>query len=408
MALHEPFRVSFAGPVYASEPIASLQSDGASLDLVTEIAGLEWTTQLPGGFGTARITLSLPQMRRRFPNRAGYDFLRPFGDVTITAPRGAIATVFRGRIMGIVYTGVWPTTVNVVGYGVTGLTDQPYLGSSATIGTAGSVITDVLAHYCPTLSIGTIVDTGVSHAPAEYQWMMPSQVIDALTKEGGIPASGAAAALWDFVAYRPSQSGALLADFLPRLAPQQPPYLIPVDDDLVWEDDFTEAYGGANARYTPAASIATISTPAISTLFTNTFGITRTVIFEAGNTTAAAANQLADAYLTFRQLGMPKITVSRGGGRGLELFGGSERPAYLVRAGEWAAIGEPTNLPTVQASLARGPYICVQTHYDAKSDVATFTFNESPRDEIGFLFDIYKVSRHQIRLTAPSSGARII
>lgn len=335
-----------------SQPLPDMAID-------TDVTALQWTHGLPGG--PLALTVGVDMFgrdRREYGRGLGYlpDMIDvvPFAHVIILA---GTVPVWAGRVMQRTRPAGQTRGFTAVGYGLTGTNDDYYPSASAVSTTSGVILTEVIQSSAPLLSVGNadqFVDPGVAHTRGEFNGMYPSEVIDQLTQEGG-----AQNVPWDYWVDLNR-----VVHFKPRMAPDQPDYRIPFDDDVDWDEDYTNVYGSAAVNY---ALNGTDSTSPVATTagFPDRYGgVQRTALVRGDELTAVGAAQFRDTWLLTHFDPQIAATVRRRLDRGLERFNGGEIPAHLILQGQWIQVGDET------------PQIIVGSTFDGLTGDCTIELNQ--------------------------------
>lgn len=305
-----------------------------AFDINPNVTTLRWSTGVPGGFRQCDVGMlndDLPR-RGRIPRSP---LVRPQG-------RGQVwdgaALCFEGRVDA----GNGPAArfgFGLVGYGIAALADGYFTSADTNASTAGAVFAAVLAAAAPHLRVGGSQewrDSGTEHTLAEMNYRTPAGVQQQLSIEGGI--SNVGSQRWNWTVYDNRT-----ASHLPNDAPATPRYLIPFDEDVEWTEFYGDMYSSADLLYGPSGSL-TLATGTSTEGFLARWGFSRTALLTAGEMSATSAAVYLATWLAERAQPRRTVAIRRRFGRGLELRSGSERPCWLVRAGEpsgWVEIGAP-------------------------------------------------------------------
>lgn len=316
------------------------------IDLDPKVSALKFSTTLPGGFSAMQVTLkpgllghiAQSQDVHKWPWLAREQIIRPFGHVQLLM--GASATLFEGRTMRIRRLSGEVREYEAQGYAFTATKDN-YYNTGGTGTTSGTVLSSILALAAPLLMIGpNWADPGVAHAASEFQYKTPAQVIDQIQKEGGnLSTNPRLDASYDFVVWENR-----VASLLARIPPATPTYHIPFDETVDWTEEYEEVYGTTSTNYS-----GLLTANVTDTTFADRFGLTRSAIYQAGTgITAVGATQFNNTKLSAVSTAKIATKVTRTFARGMELYGGGERPAWLVRAGEWVQVGSEKLQPIIR------------------------------------------------------------
>lgn len=342
-------RLRLSSPLPDAVPIAEL-------DLSPDLYDVTTTTRAPGGWATASVSLR-PRKQRTYgflPEVAGPAL---YQDVLLSV--GGVA-VHSGRITGLSESGGSIDGFESTGYGTEALQDDWFDSTDTTPKTAGAVLKQVISERCPLIGVSDdvdlFVDSGIEHTPAQFDRMMPLDIVAALATEGGSGAtqgtSGGAAggdnAPYDWLLYDADNRRAL---FLPRQAPpnwhKRPagvdgaPYRIDFDADVSRSRDGSTAYGAVAIEYGDTSGASVVSPDYTDDSFADRFGMTRRYLLKGpSGITAEEAAQIAQTWLLLHRRPQEPWTITRSAGRGLRLAQGGELPAYLVKAGEWVQIAD--------------------------------------------------------------------
>jgi hypothetical protein len=332
-----------------AEPLNSLgratPMQTVHIDIDPEVTQLSFSTTCPGGFSTLEVGL-------RDPATPQYGYLPKI----VALPAFAHVQLWdgsfllhEGRVMWASRPGGDIRGFRSVGYGFTALTDGYYTSTDATASTSSAVLLDVLAFAAPLIRAeqGELFrDPGTAHTRAEMDGMVPTSVLDQLSKEGGpsgYTQSDWFYSPWDGLVYENRR-----LTWLPREPNTTPEYLIPFDDTVIWEEDYSSMYSHAATRYT-LAGVVTTTAQVESPGFAQAWGFTRYQLLNGGEMTAAGATQFATTWLQVHSSPDVSCTIARTRDRGLEKRGGWEIPARNVRAGVgWVQVGDQPYLPITQ------------------------------------------------------------
>lgn len=323
-----PSKPRYAFAVYPPLPNAQYQTLG--YDLSPEDTTIAWHTVNPGGFGSMNIGTYNPTLPRQGavprPTRLRPQARGVLYDGSYLLSEGRL---HNGEGPGGMLGGQW------VGYGLAALTDGYVISADATEDTAGDILRAVLTTAAPLLRAGGQLewrDSGIVHTLAEMTKRAPLAVVEQLTREGGLGDLGNV--VFDWLVYENR-----VGRFLPRDAPATPDYIVPFEGEpwMTWNEDYSGMYSTAAVAYT-VAGVEAVTAEATTAGFLQQWGFSRSILLTMGETTEAAAEAYRDTWLAMHAHPQYSITIRRTDERGLELPGGSERPAHLVRAGQWVQI----------------------------------------------------------------------
>lgn len=304
----------------------------ADLDINPNITSIRVTTTLPGGFNTLDVGLLEYESGERFNLPQGIRIV-PGAHAVLTY--GSI-TVFEGRVLNFNKRGGWVRGFSAVSYGIHAVHDGYFTSSDTVLATSGEVLQQALAAAAPFLTPGgsdVFVDPGVAHAPQEFDGMTPGEIVDALSIEGGDNGAAWYYAVWEN----------RTVTFAPLIEPDVPDYEVPFNENVQWEEDWTNVYNEVAVRYTINEQ-PYLTTYASTEVPVDGFPNRRFVV-DGGELTTTAAEQLRDA--TLAKVSLPSVAarivyqaqerVPRAGG------GGALLP--LVRSGQYVQIGDERMLP---------------------------------------------------------------
>ncbi len=164
------------------------------IEIETQLTTVEWTTEMPGGFGRCSIGLPLAARSGDVP---GY-LPRPLGSLA-GREHGEVYVgsklVFEGQVIEITRVGGIPRALLLEGYGGVGLGERIFR-SSLSEGdiTSGQLVAEALA-LLPHISLDMthFDDPGLPQVPSEFDGMAVSEIIDRIVKTGS-----ADGRLWDW------------------------------------------------------------------------------------------------------------------------------------------------------------------------------------------------------------------
>lgn len=366
--------------------LESLRTDGIALD--PRVHTVEWSSALPGGWNGCKIDI-----RPQFNTEIAHDWASPYaqrsllsepkGHITITTGQGA--SCFEGRRTKPTYTHGRLTGIEGAGYGIVQTSDAAIYAPPTIFTTGQGALHYALLTALPPFNIGDthqFQDTGVAHELTEYLGQTPLQVVDMLTKEGG-----RANVLFDFAVWENRT-----AYFLPREKPTTPDYQLSWDNSVTHSEDDNQLYSTVVVDYTDIKGGAQQAV-ATDYAFIAKYGYDVIKHIAGGIMSKVGANQFAKTWITLHAQPWTQITIKRDPERGMPIMaGGTERPSYLVRAGEWVQFGDDPN----------DMYIIVRQTYNA-SGVSL----EVGQPEAGWpqmLDTILATAAHVVRGTNPNTG----
>lgn len=242
--------------------------------------------------------------------------------------------LWEGRIVEIQQTRGRTSGFIAEGYFVSATLDGYATNTSATTMTTAAALRTTLALAAPLLSPGNsdqFVDTGVLHAPADFLNMTGSQILDQVMREGTSSGDAVDAMVWD---------GRVLW-LTPRVAPAVADYLLEPGEVDSARVDLRGVYSQAEVFYTTNGveqTTGVVTAPGVI----DRYGVRRALPITADEQTAAGAGQLAVTELARRSVGETSISITRAVDPQTRQWptlrrpGGGGRPAFLVRADEWA------------------------------------------------------------------------
>lgn len=380
-----------------SEPLNSLRRitpmQTVHMDIDPDVVQLSFSTTLPGGFASLEVGLYDPATPQYgyLPRIAA---LPPFAHVQLW---DGSFLLFEGRIMFTTRPGGDIRGFRAIGYGFTALTDGYYASTDATSVTAKTVLLDVLSSAAPLIrpAMGErFRDTEIAHTYAEMDGMVPTSVVDQLSREGGMAGytqSEFVYTVWDPLVYEDR-----VLTWMPREPLAKPEYLIPFDDSVSWEESYESMYSHAATRYTVAGVVtdtAVIESPG----FVDAWGFSRYILLNGGEMTSVGATQFATTWLQIHSTPDVSCTINRSRLRGLERRGGSEVPARNVRAGVgWVQVSDQPYLPITQVDV------------DLNTDNVTIQCGAARVDDIGENLSVVCFETSALsRFVSPISGSRI-
>lgn len=402
------FSIDLFGPMPNPTPKAS---SGGHLEIDAEETSIQITTQYPGGFASATVGITPREVTDALGNVQYVPAFLPQRTAEITLLdhveiRAGSALCFAGYIKQL-KRGMGGAPTGFVAYGYAmgrQYQKMPFFSTNATASTTGPVLANVLAATVPYVRVNQtntdqFQDPGVAHALADVTNMTAAQAVKQFSQESGYQFS-----IWN----TDTQSPASLAAFwLPVTVPAVPDYLVPLDDTLDWTEDGDNLVGETWVRY-GSASTATITSPVVDTSFPDRNGGTMEgILLEAGTLTAAAAEALATNYTAVNSAAPQyAIGITRGFAldpvgwainRGLERWGGGETPAWLVRSGQWARIGE-------EGSVSPGPFVITRTDLDASRGTLSVKLGDYYLDDQDIIRELRNTQRNVTTMTSPQTG----
>lgn len=388
------------------------------VDINPDVTALEWTTVNPGGYGALNVGMQ-PFLT---DGAQGPDYVR-LEQPAYLPPRAHVQLyagahlVFEGAVMAVNKNSSGQADGFIAeGYGLVATNDNYIESYEITPKTSGVILAEALFDAAPLLRIGpAYVDPGVLHQKSEFHALYPADIINQIVREGGAAYAGIVSnaggasgdvsnGVWDFLVYE-----GRLVTFQPRLPPAGTPtdpidYRITFDDRVTsWVEDYHKLCGQVGVRYTNLAGGggATALTPrypalgdALYTRFKSIYGFMRAAVIEGGAMQPASATTFAQTFIAERAQPSYAVRVVRAQQQGMERVGMPDMPPYLVRAGEWVAIGDQDPLPIVQTS------------YDAFTATGTYDLGDSLPHGLVDNRTLHRIAAHVVRGTNPTTGAR--
>lgn len=308
----------------------------------TEQTSLEISTDIASGFAVCSVGVPpiggsrfnppyLPQRVTELTNRA---------HVVIKA---GSATVFEGQVLKEKRVRGEPVGFTASGY-ASALKERFFSSADTTPSTSGAALQTIIQSLYPFLRIGNshqYQDPGVTHSLSEFDGMRASQVADQIGHEGGTDGNVWDVRIWD------NQT----VHLLPRLKPAVPDFVVPyrmIDDETI---DY-EAYITRNSVTYDNAGTTTTTSSKVNAADEDTLNRIIDIVIDGGKLTSAAAAQFRDTYHAYYNQALKAVSLTlnmrtpqlgRIVERGLPLYLGGERPAWLVRAGEWIQPGDDSD-----------------------------------------------------------------
>ncbi len=362
------------------------------IDYNPEVTSLRFSTALPGGFQNLEVGYDVRYyapdgaLQRRSSLEVPVD-VRLLGHVELWAGQ---RLVWEGRIQRLDGKGADLTGFLAVGYGLDAPKDDTFESADLTQLGGAAALVRVLTAAAPLLQLqtsGLFQDPGITHQLAEFTFQQPAQVVEQFEKAGG-----QANVQFDLAAWEVRRT-----TFLPRSAPAQPDFLIPLERQWVeWHLDGSETYGAAKMQFTDGGVTKFTNNGqwTVDPTFADRFGgLLRRKPLSGSEMPADVANQFVQTWLAQHTTGAFSARVTRPPERGLEQYNGGELPTYLVRAGQWAMLGD------------QGPYLITRTQYDAHSGQFECDLNQPPPGWPELVQELRRIAQKSVDGVNPITGA---
>ncbi len=318
---------------------------------------LSFGSQLPGGWAslsagvlddTLRRVLSATEVQAMvlpYPVEAP-----PFAHVELL--EAGTGRVWEGRRSAVDDVGGEIRGIEAVGYGITGLRDQPMPGGR------GAVRSDVLvraaiAQAAPLIELLEVEDPGVLRDWREFAGRWPHDVLSTLTGAG----NGAVAFTWTVYDRQ--------LRFFALTPPSTPHYQVPADGTVRRRLGSDEIYTALTMSYTDLDGRRRSTGTLRDEFAIAKYGIERVYpIPDGGTMTPAAALAFARTELAKRTQEGVAVSITRDWTRGVETSWGSQTPVWRVQAGEWLQVADEAMQPITAVS------------YDAQAGSGTVTLGQ--------------------------------
>lgn len=380
------------------------------LDLAPDMATCVVTTADPGGFAT----LDMQFQRGIFGAGAEFAALEAPHDIGAfhhVELRVGQRLLHAGRMMAIDFNDSGNISgFESVGYGIAAIADNFIESVEQSKKTGGTIVREVLQQYAPLLRLGpSFIDPGTLHSKSEYHALFPTDVINALIREGGAAFSGVVTnaggaggdvsnGSWVWLVYEDQ-----IVQFYPRLPPANTPidpvnYAINFDHRVQWHEDYRNLVGEVAVRYTnlDGNSVTTLSPRFTNPTFKRRYGFMRSAVLEGGKMRSASAEQYAQTYLANRAEPGYAVAIERAQQQGMSRpYGGVEIYPWLPRSGEWLTVGDKQPVPLIH------------TQYDFAGEVATYECGAPLPGGSNLMRTMTRVMGHVLRGTSAITGARV-
>jgi hypothetical protein len=354
------FKLAFYAPLTGSATPVRL----SGIDLNPELTSLSFTRQNDGG--DCALTAGYEQTSR-FPNES---VPHHFGRLQqpVDAPRFAHVVlsengqpVWTGRLMLPERPGGRLAALQATGYAYTALADAPWISADPSVLTSGEILRQALSQAAPVFGIAEALwtDPGVPHAlnsfggftltsGAAVSLRYPRELLTQFLQEG--TQSGLA-----LRATTVRQAGGrMLLGLAPLIAPAEPDYRIDFTPDVSWKEDLSSTYGGVYVLHSGGSQQPVfVQNP----LFPQSYnGLARTAYVNGGNLDDAGAAAFGQNWLTQNSVPAVSCTFTVGGSsmgvvEGMPLYAGGTRAPWLVKDGEYVAVGDQGVYPITKVSV---------------------------------------------------------
>jgi hypothetical protein len=310
----------------------------AEVDVSPDITKLDWTSEMPIGWKVLSAGF-------REPHRPQYGYLAkyvrdvPFAHVECWA---GYTMLFEGRLVETLLDEHGVIAVTVEGYGVSALADDVVTSASATLIDSDDIARQVLYVAAPLLRPATgdlFLAPDMQHSLGEFDLMTAAEVFDALMKQGGDET------LWDMLVYENR-----VMRFVPRVTPDAPDYDVPFDESVAnVRKDYRKLVSDVVLSYSDATTGEHARVDLANRQWT--YGTRRRVALNGGTLSASQALGFASTYLATHATADISTTLTRDGGRDVELYNGGYRAAERVVSGGYVALARDQVLPIVRTSF---------------------------------------------------------
>lgn len=359
------------------------------IDVDPDVTSLTFSKQLPGGYQTLQVGIlsqfATPDGLKQMATLDRGVYAPDYAHVELWA---GLYKVWEGRLAlskGTGGTGV--TSLQATGYGVGAIKDT-YLLPTANLSNTVTLrnLMALIQAQVPTFTAGDISGPAAPSTVliSDLRYKTPAQCLDMLTKQ----ADGEN--LWQWAVWDKRR-----IEITAKIAPPVPDYHVPLDDTVSWSRDQDAAFGKVLVQFTdPTGGVPfTNYTNAITNPdFTTKYGVSRSQVIVAGQLVPPQAIARGNIWLLEHADPIPTYTITRSGGRGMELLrGGAEVPAYQPRPGQWVLIGDDMQQ-------------IVHVQHDGHAGSTTIQCNALEPGWGAMVTDLRRTAEHLIHNTSPISA----
>lgn len=337
------------------------------VDLNPEITALSWTTG-PGGYMACSVGYQVAGQ----PDGVA-EMLRPLSvpdlaNVQIWAGSESGFLCFEGRVQDVdEVSGLRVKALTAAGYGTAqgALGDEWFYTSDATDYSAAQLLRRMIPGTTDILRVGdadAFVDPEALYSAKGQSGRYLGQTLDQIIKAG---AAGGYELMLAVYEDRRVQLRPILPPLDATNAPA-PDYRVRLDQRVTWKRSGAKLVGAVAVQFTPPGGVQDTTQVAEVEGWQNDHGgLFRSMLIPSSQLTQIQAEQLRNRYL--RRYSQPVITgtmhITRD--RSLETRTGQPAPYYMVRYGQWLALGSQM-------------FFITQTQIDASGGKATITFTNVP------------------------------
>ncbi len=355
-----------ASPLPLAAPLVEIEIDLAATTL-------EWTTQLPGGYGRLAVGLPAAGAGRPWP---GY-LPRPLGTVAgrehVEVWAGG-ACVYQGQLVEVTRVDGVPRGLLAEGYGGVGLAERVVRATDPLVVSGGTLVEAALA-LLPHIAIDRDrwQDPGGAYRLSDVDGQTVADVVQRVARAGD--GSGR---IWDWAVWE----GPRLT-LQPRVAPDTPDWVVDragVEERISYADLASRvqvAYAGGETDAAVAGDLeARLGRPI-------------ELRVDGGQLSADEADRVRTAWLSRYRGARAAVTID---GAALRSPRGERPLPWQVRAGQWVEVYGT-------------PYLVTQTQYEADRDRLTVQLGEAEADWLDAWQRVDRAVADLARGVNPATGA---